>query len=158
MSGAKAIITSLGTALGTAFPTYAIVYNTPIDGTFSGVGKWIKVHMAEEPSSLMSQTALGGTELVSPILVVSLSREMTGTDTPESLTRAGDLWDIAGSIRAAIFAWIISTASAPITGGIHLSFSRFVTIPASLDLGATSGTETVTVQTVVTYTRSAGAA
>lgn len=158
MSGAKEILSSLGTALGTAFPTYTVVYNAPIDGTYTGAGKWLKVHMMEEDASLQSQNVLGGKELVSPILSVSISQPITGADTPESLTRAGDLWDLAGSLRAAIFAWIIGTRSAPITGGITLSFTRFSTIPATLDLGATSGTETVTVQAYVTYTRNAGAA
>ena len=158
MSGAKEILSSLGTALGAAFPTYAIVYNAPIDGTYTGEGKWLKVHMAEEDASLQSQTAIGGKETVAPILSVSISQPIVGADAPESLTRAGELWDLAGSLRAAIFAWIIGTRSTPITGSIILSYLRFSTVPATLDLGATSGTETVTVQTFVTYTRNAGAA
>lgn len=157
MSAAAEILESLGTALAAEFTDYTVVYGLPVyDGTYVGVGKQIRIHMAQETATLQSQNVLGGKEVVQPLLSVTLSQPVDSANAPSSVERATALWDVAASLRGEIFAWILGTVAAPITGVGTVSFIDFTTTPALLDTGGNTGTESVTIQTTIRYTRNAG--
>lgn len=159
MSAAGNILASLGTAIGTAFPGYSVDYGLPVyDGTFTGIGKRILVHLAQEEETLQTQSLLGGMMRVEPLLIVSINQPVALAAAPNSLARAQALLEIASSIRAAIHGWILSTVSAPISGAGVLTYISQTTTPATLDMGDNTGTESVTVETKISYTRNAGGA
>lgn len=159
MSAAANILASLGSAIGTAYPTYSVDYGAPVpDGTFTGIGKRILVHLAQEEEELQTQSLLGGMVKVQPLLIVSIHQPVTSTDGSNSLARAQALLNMAADLRGVIHAWVLSTVTAPISGAGTLVYLSQVSTPATLDMGGNTGVESVTVETRITYTRNAGGA
>lgn len=159
MSAASSIMASLGTYLEGEFADHRAVYGLPVyDGTFAGVEKLLRIHYGQEPAALVSQTVLGGRESVTPWIAVTISQPVDSTDEPDTIERASAIWDLAASLRSAIFAWIISTVSTPVSDVGTVSYVDSTTTPSQLDFGGNTGAESVTVQTTIKFTRNAGGA
>lgn len=159
MSAAGSIMASLGAALETAFPDHTVVYGLPAyDGTYAGVGKRLRIHYGQEFSTLASQISAGGRENVRPWIAVTITQPVSSTDAPDSIERASAIWDLAADLRQEIIAWIIASGSTPITDVGALSFVDQTTTPGQLDMGGNTGTESVTVQTTISFIRTSGGA
>lgn len=155
---AGAFLAAIGGRLGTEFESYTVRYGAPDDsGLYVENASVITVRYSYETAEVQGNQ-LGSPEIVSPRVMVSIRRQFSGDSTALAVHQS--LLDLAADVRLAIADLVLDHAdgTAPISGfDTNLWFTGSATTPATVDIGATGSTESVTIEFTFRYIRNTGA-